>query len=255
MIWYPCSPRDSQESSPIPQWESINSSTLSSQHPNMTTGKTIALTIWKFVIKVKSLTFNMLSKFVIAFLPRSKHLLISWLKSPSAVTLKPKKIKSVTFHTFPHPFAMKWWDQMPWSQFFECWVLSQLFHSSLLPSSRGSLVPLWFLSLEWYHLQIWSCCYFSQQSWFQLVFHPARHFTWCTLHEVKWSESHSDMSDSLRPHELYSPCNSPGQNTGMGSLSLLQWIFPIQESNSGVSCIAGGFFTNWDIREASILCT
>ena len=128
MIWYPCSPRDSQESSPIPQWESINSSTLSSQHPNMTTGKTIALTIWKFVIKVKSLTFNMLSKFVIAFLPRSKHLLISWLKSPSAVTLKPKKIKSVTFHTFPHPFAMKWWDQMPWSQFFECWVLSQLFH-------------------------------------------------------------------------------------------------------------------------------
>ena len=65
-------------------------------HPYMTTGKTIALTRWIFVGKVMSLLFNMLSTFVIAFLPRSKHLLISWLQSPSAVILKPKKIKSVT---------------------------------------------------------------------------------------------------------------------------------------------------------------
>ena len=62
----------------------------------MTTGKTIALTRWTFVSKVMSLLFNMLSRFVIAFLPRSKHLLISWLQSPSAVILEPKKIKSVT---------------------------------------------------------------------------------------------------------------------------------------------------------------
>ena len=65
-------------------------------HPYMTTGKTIAFTMWTFVGKVMSLLFNMLSKFVIAFLPRSKHLLISWLQSPSAVILEPKKIKSVT---------------------------------------------------------------------------------------------------------------------------------------------------------------
>ena len=65
-------------------------------HPYMTTGKTIALTRRTFVGKVMSLLFNMLSTFVIAFLPRSKHLLISWLQSPSAVILKPKKIKSVT---------------------------------------------------------------------------------------------------------------------------------------------------------------
>ena len=65
-------------------------------HPYMTTGKTIALTIWTFVGKVMSLLFNMLSKLVITFLPRSKHLLISWLHSPSAVILEPKKIKSVT---------------------------------------------------------------------------------------------------------------------------------------------------------------
>ena len=62
----------------------------------MTTGKTIALTRWTFVCKVMSLLFNMLSRFVIAFLPRSKHLLISWLQSPSAVILEPKKIKSAT---------------------------------------------------------------------------------------------------------------------------------------------------------------
>ena len=71
----------------------------------MTTGKTIALTRWTFFGKVMSLLFNMLSRFVIAFLPRSKHLLISWLQSPSAVIWEPKKIKSVTastFHTICH---------------------------------------------------------------------------------------------------------------------------------------------------------
>ena len=62
----------------------------------MTTGKTIALTRWIFVHKVLSLFFNMLSRLVTAFLPRSKHLLISWLQSPSAVILEPKKIKSDT---------------------------------------------------------------------------------------------------------------------------------------------------------------
>ena len=62
----------------------------------MTTGKTIALTRQTFVGKVMSLLFNMLSRLVIAFLPRSKHLSISWLQSPSAVILKPNKIKSVT---------------------------------------------------------------------------------------------------------------------------------------------------------------
>ena len=61
-------------------------------HPYMTTGKTIALTRWTFVSKVMSLLFNMWCRFVIAFLPRSKRLLISWLQSPSAVILEPKKI-------------------------------------------------------------------------------------------------------------------------------------------------------------------
>ena len=64
----------------------------------MTTGKTIALTRRTFVDKVMSPLFNMLSRLVITFLPRSKHLLISWLQSPSAVILEPKKIKSVTVY-------------------------------------------------------------------------------------------------------------------------------------------------------------
>ena len=69
-------------------------------HPYMITGKTIALTRWTFVGKVMSLLFNMLSSLVITFLPRSKHLLISWLQSPSAVILEPKKIKSDTVSPF-----------------------------------------------------------------------------------------------------------------------------------------------------------
>ena len=86
-------------------------------YPYMTTGKTIALTRWTFVGKVMSLLFNMFSRLVIAFLPRSKRLLISWLQLPSAVILEPHKIKSATVSTVSRLFAMKWWDQMPWSSF------------------------------------------------------------------------------------------------------------------------------------------
>ena len=96
LISSPCSPRDSQESSLIPQFKSINSLVLSFlygpfSHPYMTTGKTIALTRWTFAGKVMSLLFNMLSRLVIALLPRSKCLLISWLQLPSAMILEPKK--------------------------------------------------------------------------------------------------------------------------------------------------------------------
>ena len=101
LVGYPCSPRDSQESSPTPQFKSINSSalaffTVQLSHPYMTTGKIVALTRWTFAGKLISLLFNMLSRLVITFLPRSKCLLISWLQSPSAVILESKKIKSLT---------------------------------------------------------------------------------------------------------------------------------------------------------------
>ena len=92
----PCNARDSQESSPTPQFKSFSSSVLSFlivelSHPYMTTGKTIALTRWTIVCKIMSLLFHMLSRLVITFLPRSKCLLISWLQSPCAVILEPKK--------------------------------------------------------------------------------------------------------------------------------------------------------------------
>ena len=76
-------------------------------HPYLTTGKTVALTLWTFIDKVVSLLFNTLSRFVIVFLPRSKHLLISWLQSPSALILKPRKLKSVTASTFSS-FYLLW---------------------------------------------------------------------------------------------------------------------------------------------------
>ena len=99
-----------------------------------------------FVGKVMSQLLNILSRFVIAPLPRSKHLLISWLQSPSAMILE---IKSVIVSTISPSIAMKWWDRMPWSQLLECWVLSQLFHTPLSLLSTGSLVPLHFLRLGW----------------------------------------------------------------------------------------------------------
>ena len=78
-------------------------------HPYMTTRKTIALTRWTFVGKVTSLLFNMLSRLVIAFLPRSTRLLISWLQSPSAVILEPPKIKSLTVSTISPSICHEVW--------------------------------------------------------------------------------------------------------------------------------------------------
>ena len=86
--------------------------TIQHSHPYMTMAKTIALTRWTFVGKVMSLLFNMLSRLVITFLPRSKHLLISWLQSPSAVILEPRKLRSL--HPVPSLYSKqmgKQWEQ------------------------------------------------------------------------------------------------------------------------------------------------
>jgi len=84
--------------------------TVQLSHPYMTTGN-IALTRQTFVGKVMSLFFNMLSRLVLTFLPRSKRLLISWLQSPSVVIFEPQNIKSDTVYTVSHPFPMKWWTR------------------------------------------------------------------------------------------------------------------------------------------------
>ena len=148
--WISCSPRDSQESSPTPQFKSINSSALSFLHsPTLTAihdyWKNHSRTRWTFVGKVMSLLFNMLSRLVITFLPRSKCLLISWLQSPSAMILEPQKIKSDTVSTVSPSISHEVMGLV--AIIFVFWMLSfnQLFHSPLSPSSRGFLVPLHFL--------------------------------------------------------------------------------------------------------------
>ena len=151
-------------------------------HPYMITGKSIALTIWTLVGKVMFLPCNTRSRFVMAILPRSKHLLILWLQSPFTLILEPKKLKFATVSPFPPSICCEVMglDAM----IFVFWMLNlkAAFYSSLSPSSRGSLVSLCFLPLEWSHLHIWGCWYSSWESWFQLVINPAQHFTWCTLH-------------------------------------------------------------------------
>ena len=142
-------------------------------HPHMTTGKTVALTKQTFVSKVMSVLFNTLSGLVIAFLPRSKHLLISWLQSPSAVILEPKKIKSITvFIVFPSIcHEQTWLDRMPLSLFFEWWVLSQLFYSLTFTKrlfSSSSLSAIRVVSSAYLRLLIflpaifiWVCALYS----------------------------------------------------------------------------------------------
>ena len=110
-------------------------------HPYMTTGKTIKLTSWTFVGKVMSLLFDMLSRLVIAFLSRSKRLLISWLQSPSEVILEPKKMKSLTVYIVSPSICHE--VMGPDAMIFIFWMLR--FKPVFSLSSRGSLAPFCFL--------------------------------------------------------------------------------------------------------------
>ena len=151
-----------------------------------TTGKTIALTIWTFVGRVMSLLFNTLYRFVIAFLPRSNCLLISWLQSPSTVILEPKRRKSVTTFTFSPSICHEVMGPDAMILVYLIFSFKPALSLSSSTSSRDSLVPLCFLPLEWYHPHIWGCWCFSRLSWFQLVTHPAWHLSWCTQH-IGWT--------------------------------------------------------------------
>ena len=114
------------------------------------------------VSKVMSLLFNMQSRFVIAFLPRIKHLSISWLQSPSAVIFQPKKIKSVTVSIFSSSICIGVMGLD--AKILAFWTLSIMsaFSISSFILIKWSLVPLCFLPLGWCHLHIWSYWYFSQ---------------------------------------------------------------------------------------------
>ena len=125
----------------------------------------------------------MLSRLVITLFPRSKHLLISWLHSPSVVILEPPKINfltvSIVSPSICHEVSL---DAM----ILVFWMLSfkPTFHSLLSPSSINSLVLLYFLPWGLCHLHIWGYWYFSRQPRVYLEFHLAWHFTWYTLHVI-----------------------------------------------------------------------
>ena len=140
-------------------------------HPYMTTGKTIALTRWTFVGKVMSLLFTMLSRLVIAFLLRSKRLLISWLQLPSTVILEPKQKKSIIVSIVspsicyevmgPDAMILVFWMLSFKPAFLLSHFLKRLFSSCLL-----SVISV----VSSAYLRYW---YFCQQSWFWLVLLPA----------------------------------------------------------------------------------
>ena len=139
----------------------------------MTTRKTIALTRQNFVGKAMSLLCNMLSRLVITFLPRSKHLLISWLQSPSAVIWEPKKVK-------PGTVSPSIWHEVmgPDAMILVFWMLSfkPTFHSSLSLSSRGYLFLLLFSSSSLSAIRVVSSAYVRL-----LIFLPAILIQACAL--------------------------------------------------------------------------
>ena len=151
LVWSPCSPRDSQKSSPTPQFKSINCLMLSLLYGPILIciheyWKNHSLTIRTFVCKVMSLLFNTLSRLVIAFLPRSKRLLISWLQSPSAVVFGAQEYNVChCFHCFP--IYSHWSDGTRWHDLsfvnveFQTSFFTVLFHFH----QGGSSVPLRFL--------------------------------------------------------------------------------------------------------------
>ena len=141
----------------------------------LTTRKTVALTLGTFVSRMICLLFNMLSRFVLPFLQMSKRLLISWLQSPSAVILEPKKIKSITVSIVSPSLCH---DVMgPDAIILIFWMLSfkPAFSLSSFTFSKRLFSFCSLSAIRVVCLHIWGYGYFSRQSWFQLVLHPAQY--------------------------------------------------------------------------------
>ena len=243
----------------------------------MTTGKTTAFTRWTFVGKVMSLLFNMLFRLVITFLPRSKCLLISWLQSPSAVILEPRKIKSAIVstvsssicHEVMGPDAMIlifWvWSFKPTFSLSSLTFIKRLFSSSSLSAlrvvsssylrlmiflpavlipARASSSPAFLMIYSAFKLYSRVTIYSLEVLLFlfetSLLFHV---LFWLLLPDLHtgFSRGRSGViveceseSCSVSVRLFATPWNSPGQNTGVGSLSFLQGTFPTQGSNLGL---------------------
>ena len=185
LVWSLCCPGDFHKSSPAPQFEGINFLAFCVlYHPALRTicdppGKTIDLTIRTFVSRVMSLLSthwlglsSLSCQEAVVFWFHGCNHCVQWFWSPRRENLS-------LLLPFPPLFAVQYGVRCHYlSFFFFNLVLSQLFHSPPSPSSRGSLFPLHFLRLKWYHPHIWGCWCFSHLSWFRLVSHPAQHFSW-----------------------------------------------------------------------------
>ena len=183
------------KSSPTPQFKSINSSVLSFLYsPSLTSihdyWKTIALTRRTFVGKVISLLFIMLSRLIIAFLPRSKRLLISWLQSPSAVILEPKIIVCHCFHCFPicieviGPYAVIL-SPLYSDYLFSQHTLSELSHWEL-PTLKEREVKVHFIANRWENSGNTDRLYFGGSKILQMVTAAMKLKDGCSLEEKLW---------------------------------------------------------------------
>ena len=198
--------------------------------PYMTAGKTIPLTRQTSVCKVMSLVFIMLSTLPVAFLPRSKCFLLSWLKSTSAVILEPKKIKSVTVSIVSPSICHELMGLDAMILVF--WILSLKPTFSLL---SFSFIKRLFSSFLLSAIRVESSLYLRLLIFLPAVLIPVCASSSLTFHMMKSeSKSHSVLTNSLWPYGLYNPWNSLGQNSRVGIHSLLQGIFPTQGSNWGL---------------------
>ena len=170
-------------------------------HLYMTTGKTIALIIWVFVSKVISLLFNTLSRFVISFLPRSKHLLISWLQSPSAVILEPKIIKSATVSTVSPSICHE--VMGPDAMILVFWMLSfkPVFSISSYFPPHFPQEALYFFSLS--AIKVVSSAYLSLLLFLLAIFIPA-----CDSSSPTFLMMYSAYKLNKQGHNIQ-PCHTP----------------------------------------------
>ena len=189
----------------------------------MTTGKTIALTRWTFVTKGMSPLFNLLSRLVIAFLPRSKNVLISWLQSPSAVILEPKKIKSLTvyivspsiflfdFHQEAHEFLFTFWhkggvicmfevvDLSPSNLTSACALSSMSFctmYSAYKLNKQGDHIQPWHTTFPVWNQFIVPCMVLTVASWPEYRF--LRRQVWRSGITISWRIFHSLLRSTQR---------------------------------------------------------
>ena len=180
LVGSPYSPRDSQESSPATQFKSINASALSFLHsPTLASIHAYWKKTYFWLDRPLSAKWHLcfliccLSCHGLSSKQQASFNFIAAVKSFTMIW-ETKRRKSATGFTFSPSLCHGVIGlNAKILVSLECWVLSQLFHPPLSPSSGGSLIPLHFPWLEWYDLHIWGCWYFSWQSWFQLGIHPA----------------------------------------------------------------------------------